>query len=164
MSICLLLYSPCGPWRFYRILIYTQWAKLNGREISQSQGLYIHTGKYKEVKRTQIPMLRVGFEPTIPVSERVKTVHVVDLAGSVIICVHWLQYWTKNNTEFKQIIYTYVIKNESERQSEQHPKALHTAHKSIRQPWLQRSLGGLRRTFHNIFGFKDHDSKLLKHK
>jgi hypothetical protein len=35
-------------------------------------------------KRTQACMPRVGFEPTIPVFERAKTVHALDRAASVI--------------------------------------------------------------------------------
>jgi hypothetical protein len=34
-------------------------------------------------KRTQASMPRLGFEPTIPVFERMKTVHVADRAGNV---------------------------------------------------------------------------------
>jgi hypothetical protein len=42
--------------------------------ISPSQGRHL----------TQISMLRVGFEPTIPAFERVKTVHTSDHAATVI--------------------------------------------------------------------------------
>jgi heme oxygenase len=35
-------------------------------------------------KRTQTLMLQVGFEPTIPVFERAKTVHALDRAATVI--------------------------------------------------------------------------------
>jgi hypothetical protein len=39
---------------------------------------------YTQNKRTQTSMLRVGFEPTIPVFERAKTVHALDRAAAVI--------------------------------------------------------------------------------
>jgi hypothetical protein len=39
---------------------------------------------YTQNKSTQTSMLRVGFEPTIPVLERAKTVHALDLAATVI--------------------------------------------------------------------------------
>jgi hypothetical protein len=35
-------------------------------------------------KHTQISMSQVGFEPTIPVFERAKTVHALDLVAAVI--------------------------------------------------------------------------------
>jgi hypothetical protein len=43
-----------------------------------------HTGQYKQNKRTQTSAPRVGFEPTIPVFERAKTVHSLDRATIVI--------------------------------------------------------------------------------
>jgi hypothetical protein len=39
---------------------------------------------YTQNKRTQTSMLPVGFDPTIPVFERAKTVHVLDRAATVI--------------------------------------------------------------------------------
>jgi hypothetical protein len=36
------LYSPCGPWSFFSFLIYTQSVGLLGREISPTQGCYLH--------------------------------------------------------------------------------------------------------------------------
>jgi hypothetical protein len=56
-----------------------------GRVISPSQGLYLNTGQHKQNKRIthQIFMPWVGFEPTIPESERAKTVHVLDSAATV---------------------------------------------------------------------------------
>jgi hypothetical protein len=44
------------------------------RGIGTSQGRYLHTEQHKQNKRTQAYMTRVGFEPTIPVFERAKTV------------------------------------------------------------------------------------------
>jgi hypothetical protein len=52
-----------------------------GREISPSQGRYLHTAQHK---RTQTSFPQVGFEPTIPVFERVKTVHALAWAANVI--------------------------------------------------------------------------------
>jgi hypothetical protein len=43
-----------------------------------------HTTTQTQNKRTQTSMPRVGFEPTIPVSDRAKTVHIVDRAATVI--------------------------------------------------------------------------------
>jgi hypothetical protein len=41
-------------------------------------------------KRTQTSMPRVGFEPTIPVFKRAKTVHALDCAATVIgyLCIY----------------------------------------------------------------------------
>jgi hypothetical protein len=57
---------------------------LLGRGISPSQGRYLHTGQYKQNKRTQKSMPWVGFEPMIPAFERTKTVHASDRAATVI--------------------------------------------------------------------------------
>jgi hypothetical protein len=46
--------------------------------------LLIHRTTQTQNKRTQISMPRVGFEPTIPVFERVKIIHVLDRAATVI--------------------------------------------------------------------------------
>jgi hypothetical protein len=59
---------------------------LLGRVISSSQGLYLNTGQHKHrinayTHQTSMPW--VGFEPTIPVSERAKTVHALDLSATV---------------------------------------------------------------------------------
>jgi hypothetical protein len=61
--------------RFLSFLIYTQSAELLGREISPLQRRYLHTKQHNQNKRTQISMPGVGFEPTIPVFERVMTVY-----------------------------------------------------------------------------------------
>jgi hypothetical protein len=53
--------------------------------ISLSQGRYLHTGQHKQCKITQTFMPRVGFEPTIVVFERAKTVlHALERAANVI--------------------------------------------------------------------------------
>jgi hypothetical protein len=49
--------------------------------ISSSQGLYLHTGQHKHRINTykyETSMPFMGFEPTIPASERAKTVHALD--------------------------------------------------------------------------------------
>jgi hypothetical protein len=64
--------------RFFSFLIYTQSVGLLGRGISTSQCRYLHTEqrKYKINAHRHPSMPQVGFEPTIPVFERAKTVHV----------------------------------------------------------------------------------------
>jgi hypothetical protein len=59
-------------------MIILQTVVLLGRVISLSQGLYLNTGHHKHRINTythQTSMPCVGFEPTIPASERAKTVH-----------------------------------------------------------------------------------------
>jgi hypothetical protein len=51
---------------------------LLGREIGPTQGLYLHASQHNTEKRGDTSMLRVGFEPTIPVFERPKTVRASD--------------------------------------------------------------------------------------
>jgi hypothetical protein len=68
------------------ILITLKTAGLLERVISSSQGLYLNTGKHKHRINTytyQTSMPFVGFEPTIPASERAKTVHVLDRSATV---------------------------------------------------------------------------------
>jgi hypothetical protein len=60
--------------------------KLLERVISSSQGLYLNTGQQKHRINTYIyqpSMPYVGFEPTIPASERAKTVHALDRSATV---------------------------------------------------------------------------------
>jgi hypothetical protein len=57
-----------------------------GQVISPSQGRYLNTGQHKHrinayTHKTSMPW--VGFEPTIPAFERVKTVHALDRAANV---------------------------------------------------------------------------------
>jgi hypothetical protein len=61
---------------------YRQSAGLLGRAISPSQGRYLHRITQTQNKRRQTSMPRVGFEPTIPVFERTKTVHALDSAAT----------------------------------------------------------------------------------
>jgi hypothetical protein len=65
---------------------FSQTVGLLGRVIRPSQGRYLHTGQHKHrinVYTYQISMPWVGFEATIPASERAKTVHVLDRAATV---------------------------------------------------------------------------------
>jgi hypothetical protein len=58
--------------------------------ISSSQGLYLNTGQHKHRINTytyQTSMPCVGFEPTIPASERAKTIHALDHSATVTGCV-----------------------------------------------------------------------------
>jgi hypothetical protein len=57
-----------------------------GRVISSSQGLYLNTGQHKHrinayIYQTSMPC--VGLEPTIPASERTKTVYATDRLANV---------------------------------------------------------------------------------
>jgi hypothetical protein len=70
---------------FGYIITFTETVGLLGRVISQSQGRYLHTGQHKHRINAyihQTPMPWVGFEPTIPTSERAKTVHALDHAAT----------------------------------------------------------------------------------
>jgi hypothetical protein len=83
--IHLWLYSPLLELgRFFSFLNYTQLVGLLGRGKSPSQGRYLHTGQYKQNKRTQASMPLVGFEPTIPAFEQAKTVHALHRAATMI--------------------------------------------------------------------------------
>jgi FAD synthase len=67
-------------------MIILQTVGLLGRVIGSSQGLYLNTGQHKHRINTytyQTSMSCVGFEPTIPDSERAKTVHALDLSATV---------------------------------------------------------------------------------
>jgi hypothetical protein len=83
------LYSPRGPWPLLSVSwSFSQTVGLLGRVISSSQGLYLNTGQHKHrinayTHRTSMPW--VGFKPTIPASEREKTVYALDLSATVIV-------------------------------------------------------------------------------
>jgi hypothetical protein len=49
----------------------------------QSQGRYLDTEQHKQNKRTETSTTQVGFEPTIPVFEREKTVLALERAVTV---------------------------------------------------------------------------------
>jgi hypothetical protein len=62
----------------------TQSVGLLGREISRSQGLYLHTEQHKHRINAHTYLLEVGLEPMIPAFERAKRVHALDRAVTVI--------------------------------------------------------------------------------
>jgi hypothetical protein len=82
MALCWALAAFSVSWS------YTQSIGLLGRGISTSQGLYLHTEHKTETQNKwthiQMAMPRVGFEPTIPVFGRAKTVYVLDRAATVV--------------------------------------------------------------------------------
>jgi hypothetical protein len=60
-----------GPWPLFQFLdLCTSSVGLLGREISPSQGRYLHKTKSTQNERTQTSMPLVGFEPTIPAFEQ----------------------------------------------------------------------------------------------
>jgi hypothetical protein len=74
-----------GLW-FFSFMIILQIVGLLGRVISSSQGLYLNTGQHKHkinayAHQTLVPF--VGFQPTIPASERAKTVHSLERSATV---------------------------------------------------------------------------------
>jgi hypothetical protein len=92
------------PWALasiFSFMIISQTVGLLGRVISLSKGLYLNTGQHKYRINTytyQTSMPCVGFEPTIPASERAKTVHalhcsatVTGLTMNVLEYLHWLR-------------------------------------------------------------------------
>jgi hypothetical protein len=68
---------------FCFVVFFTEMVGLLGQGISPSQGRYLHTGQHKQNKRTETSIPQVGFEPTIPVFERAKTVHALDRSATV---------------------------------------------------------------------------------
>jgi hypothetical protein len=85
---CLSIYGSTtllGPWLVFQFLdLFTQSVGLFGQGISPSQGGYLHTGQYKQNKRTQKSMPQVGFELTIPVFGQAKTFRARGFAATVI--------------------------------------------------------------------------------
>jgi hypothetical protein len=84
-TIALPAYS--GPWPLIQFHNhFSQRIGLLGRVINPSQGLYLNTWQHKHrinVYTHQTSMPWVGFEPTIPASERTNTVHALDRAATV---------------------------------------------------------------------------------
>jgi hypothetical protein len=77
-------YSPCGSLPLFQFLgLYkvgrTCWT--GDQPVARPQP--IHRTTQTQNKRTQTSMPLVGFEPTIPVFERVKTVHALERAATV---------------------------------------------------------------------------------
>jgi hypothetical protein len=79
-------------WRILSsFLIHAQPVRLLGRGISPSQDRYLSTEQHKQNKRTQTSMPGVGFEPTTPVFDRAKTVHVlIGLVDDMLFKMHYL--------------------------------------------------------------------------
>jgi hypothetical protein len=77
------------PWALasaFSFMIILLTVGLLGRVISSSQGLYLNTGQHKHriniyTHQTSMPCVR--FEPTIPASERAKTVHALNRSATV---------------------------------------------------------------------------------
>jgi hypothetical protein len=69
---------------FSFVIFFTETVGALGRGISPLQGRYLHKEQHKHKINAQtfVPSLRL--EPTIPASERVKTVHALDRAATVI--------------------------------------------------------------------------------
>jgi hypothetical protein len=70
--------------RFFSLFIHTQSVGLLGKGISLSQGRYLHTEQQRHRLNAQTSMPRVGFELTIPIFERAKTVHALERAATVV--------------------------------------------------------------------------------
>jgi hypothetical protein len=82
ISTAILLYLG----RFLRYLdLFTQSVGLLGRGMSPSRGRYPHTEqqKHRICKCIQTSMPRAELELTVPVFERVKTVHALDRAATL---------------------------------------------------------------------------------
>jgi hypothetical protein len=93
LTICFTMALPThsGPWPLIHFRNHVpQTVGLLGREISSSQGLYLNIGQHEHrinayTHQTSMPW--VGFEPTIPASERAKTVYTLDRAATVTGCL-----------------------------------------------------------------------------
>jgi hypothetical protein len=84
-----LLYNALfGSDRFFSFVILYLVGRTPWTGISPSQGLYLHAREHEQNKRTQTSVPRVGFEPTT----RVKTVHALDGAATVIGVMYLYQY------------------------------------------------------------------------
>jgi hypothetical protein len=92
-----------GPWPLIQFRNhFSRTIGLLGRVFNPSQGLYLNTGQHKHrisAYTYQTSMPWVGFEPTVPASEREKRVHDFDRAATVTgfegtYCFH-LQSWKK---------------------------------------------------------------------
>jgi hypothetical protein len=75
------LYSPCGPWPLFQFLnLYTVGRIPWTGDQPVARPIPAHRTIKTQNKRTQTAMPLVGFEPTIPMFEREKTVHALDIA------------------------------------------------------------------------------------
>jgi hypothetical protein len=77
--------QPFGPWPLFQFLnrIHSRYDSWTGDQ-PVVRPLPTHRTAQTQTKRTQTSMPRVGFEPTIPVFKRAKTVHALDRAVTVI--------------------------------------------------------------------------------
>jgi hypothetical protein len=74
-----------GPWPLLSFLnLYTVGRTPWTEDQPLARPLPAHRATQTQNKRTQTSMPQVGFEPTIPVFERAKTVHALDRATTVI--------------------------------------------------------------------------------
>jgi hypothetical protein len=77
--------QPFEPWRFFIFLtLYTVRRTPWTGDQHFARPVPAHRTTQTQNKRTQTSMSRVGFESTIPVFERAKTVHSLDRAANVI--------------------------------------------------------------------------------
>jgi hypothetical protein len=79
-------YSSCGPWPLFQFLnLHTVGRAPWTGDQPVARPLPTHWTTQTQNKRTQTSMHRVAFEPTIPVFERAKTVHVLDCRAATVI-------------------------------------------------------------------------------
>jgi hypothetical protein len=84
LSVYLWIYSPCGPWPLFQFLnVYTVGRTLWAVDQPVAKLLPTHRTTQTQNKRRQTSIPSVGFEPTIPVFERAKTVHALDRPATV---------------------------------------------------------------------------------
>jgi hypothetical protein len=85
LSIYLWFYGPCGPWPLFQCLNpYTVGRTPWTGDQPVARPLPTDRTTQTQNKRIQTSMPRVGFETTIPVFERPKTVHALDCAATVV--------------------------------------------------------------------------------
>jgi hypothetical protein len=93
------LYSPCGPWPLGQLFnLYTVVRTPCTGDQPVARPLPTHRTTQTQNKRKQTSMPQVGFESTIPVFERAKTVHALDRVTTVIGPIHYsvsLNHWTR---------------------------------------------------------------------
>jgi hypothetical protein len=122
---CRYFFFPCGATAPIGALAYSPFhfglldlrhsVGILGRVISSLQGLYLHTNKrkhtYTHTNKRSTSMPWVGFEPTIPASDRAKTVHALDCSATVTGPVPPLGSWNfgwqqifKNYGKFRNVL------------------------------------------------------------
>jgi hypothetical protein len=74
------------PWPLFQLLdlLHSRWDSFDGGSARRKAATCAHRTAQTQNKRTQTFMSQVGFEPTIPVFERAKTVHALDRASTVM--------------------------------------------------------------------------------